>query len=532
MSGLGPVRPASPRSRAVIARHVVRRQLEVEQREVLAHPLRAGVDFGNTTLPRCTCQRRTTWEGVRPAAAAIVVTTGSPSTAPLAIGDHASVTIPCASPYAAHRVVEQVRVQLDLVDGGRHVGLGEHPLEVCDLEVRDADRARAPVAPGTPRAPPGGHVVAVVEGGQRPVDEEQVDVVGAQVGQRARRTRGGRRRAGAAVVELARDVDVGAVEPGRRGSPRRPPPRCRTSRRCRCGGSRPRARRHRRGGLGGIDLEHAEPELRDRVAVVELDRGDHHRHHMATPGTRTVSRGVAPVIGSGAAGRLRRCTPPSPTSSGTPRRPWNPRAIADRLQPLLAQDGWLAPEHQAPGADSYRQHLLHVSDCRGLSVVALVWKPGQGTPIHDHVSWCVVGVYKGLERETRYTLADGRLQPPRPSRRTPATSRRSSRPPRTSIASRPAATSSRSPSTSTAPTSSASARASTGASTTSRWQAERVSARYEDATRIRRLVRRAAATQARVVGVRSRRAPARPHRLPPHRRPLDRWPRGSRACRS
>jgi predicted metal-dependent enzyme (double-stranded beta helix superfamily) len=87
-----------------------------------------------------------------------------------------------------------------------------------------------------------------------------------------------------------------------------------------------------------------------------------------------------------------------------------PHAIADRLQPLLEHDGWLAPEHQAPGEDSYRQHLLHVSDCRGLSVVALVWRPGQGTPIHDHVSWCVVGVYKGRERETRYTLADGRLR--------------------------------------------------------------------------------------------------------------------------
>ena len=119
-----------------------------------------------------------------------------------------------------------------------------------------------------------------------------------------------------------------------------------------------------------------------------------------------------------------------------------PHAIADRLQPLLAQDGWLAPEHQAPGADSYRQHLLHVSDCRGLSVVALVWKPGQGTPIHDHVSWCVVGVYEGLERETRYRSRTAVCAPPRPSRRTPAMSRRSSRPPRTSIASRPAATSS------------------------------------------------------------------------------------------
>jgi predicted metal-dependent enzyme (double-stranded beta helix superfamily) len=87
----------------------------------------------------------------------------------------------------------------------------------------------------------------------------------------------------------------------------------------------------------------------------------------------------------------------------------NPRAIALRLRGLLAQDGWLAPEHQLPGEDNYRQHLLHVSDCRGLSVVALVWRPGQRTPIHDHVSWCVVGVYRGIERETHYRLAGDRL---------------------------------------------------------------------------------------------------------------------------
>ena len=88
----------------------------------------------------------------------------------------------------------------------------------------------------------------------------------------------------------------------------------------------------------------------------------------------------------------------------------DPEAIARRLKPLLAQDGWLAPEHRAPGADRYRQHLLHVSPSRRLSVVALVWRPGQGTPIHDHVSWCVVGVYRGRERETRYRLVDGGLE--------------------------------------------------------------------------------------------------------------------------
>ena len=80
----------------------------------------------------------------------------------------------------------------------------------------------------------------------------------------------------------------------------------------------------------------------------------------------------------------------------------DPPAIADRLRDLLAEDGWLAPEHQRAARDAYRQHLLHVSPSRRLSVVALVWLPGQVTPIHDHVSWCVVGVHQGEEREIQY----------------------------------------------------------------------------------------------------------------------------------
>jgi predicted metal-dependent enzyme (double-stranded beta helix superfamily) len=84
----------------------------------------------------------------------------------------------------------------------------------------------------------------------------------------------------------------------------------------------------------------------------------------------------------------------------------DPHAIAARLRALLAADGWLAPEHQLGSRDGYRQHLLHVSESRRFSVVALVWLPGQATPIHDHVSWCVVGVYRGRERETHYRLVE------------------------------------------------------------------------------------------------------------------------------
>ena len=84
----------------------------------------------------------------------------------------------------------------------------------------------------------------------------------------------------------------------------------------------------------------------------------------------------------------------------------DPHAIGARLGALLAHDGWLGAQHRVPGLDTYRQHLLHVSPSRRLSVVALVWLPGQRTPIHDHVAWCVVGVYEGRERETRYRAVE------------------------------------------------------------------------------------------------------------------------------
>ncbi len=84
------------------------------------------------------------------------------------------------------------------------------------------------------------------------------------------------------------------------------------------------------------------------------------------------------------------------------------RAIAARsgmlLRPALADESLLEPRHCEPAEDRYRQHLVHVHPAGRYSVVALVWKPGQATPIHDHRCWCVVGVWRGLERETTYEL--------------------------------------------------------------------------------------------------------------------------------
>ena len=81
-------------------------------------------------------------------------------------------------------------------------------------------------------------------------------------------------------------------------------------------------------------------------------------------------------------------------------------SVQARLPRLLSTPRFLAPEHREPWPDRYRSHLLAVAPSGRFSVVALVWLPGQITPIHDHICWCVVGVLEGLERERRYTLRE------------------------------------------------------------------------------------------------------------------------------
>jgi 3-mercaptopropionate dioxygenase len=71
----------------------------------------------------------------------------------------------------------------------------------------------------------------------------------------------------------------------------------------------------------------------------------------------------------------------------------------------------LTAEQRYGDPAGYRCHLLHAEPDGTFSVVALVWRPGQATPIHDHVTWCVFGVIQGAEHEERYTLrGDGWLE--------------------------------------------------------------------------------------------------------------------------
>ncbi|BFV59654.1 hypothetical protein KCMC57_up47580 [Kitasatospora sp. CMC57] len=84
------------------------------------------------------------------------------------------------------------------------------------------------------------------------------------------------------------------------------------------------------------------------------------------------------------------------------------RLVARALAAHLGAEDLLTPPQLEPDWRSYRQHLLHVEPDGTFSVVALVWLPGQRTPVHDHLAWCVTGVHLGAEEEIRYRLvADG-----------------------------------------------------------------------------------------------------------------------------
>jgi predicted metal-dependent enzyme (double-stranded beta helix superfamily) len=75
------------------------------------------------------------------------------------------------------------------------------------------------------------------------------------------------------------------------------------------------------------------------------------------------------------------------------------RLVADHLRRHLPAPDVLTAEQRLGSPDGYRAHNLHVEPDGSFSIVALVWRPGQITRIHDHVTWCVLGVIQGVEHE-------------------------------------------------------------------------------------------------------------------------------------
>jgi len=81
--------------------------------------------------------------------------------------------------------------------------------------------------------------------------------------------------------------------------------------------------------------------------------------------------------------------------------------VAERLETLLGSAGVLDPRCTTPHVDNYVLYPVWVAPDGGFSVAAAVWNVGQVTPIHDHGTWGVIGIYRGVEHEVRYELQRG-----------------------------------------------------------------------------------------------------------------------------
>jgi 3-mercaptopropionate dioxygenase len=87
--------------------------------------------------------------------------------------------------------------------------------------------------------------------------------------------------------------------------------------------------------------------------------------------------------------------------------------IEPSLRRLLADMSWLDARCAVPLADRSVQYLLHRHPNDAYTIVSVVFPPGYSTPIHDHTTWGLVGVWSGEEEEERFVRTDDGSDPVR-----------------------------------------------------------------------------------------------------------------------
>ena len=92
-----------------------------------------------------------------------------------------------------------------------------------------------------------------------------------------------------------------------------------------------------------------------------------------------------------------------------------PTVVIEAIRPLfadlLADKGWLPAKYQEPSPDSgmgsgIGQWLLYRAGDGSLALSALVVPPGASTPVHDHLAWGLVGLFRGAQDEEGFTRRD------------------------------------------------------------------------------------------------------------------------------
>ena len=93
-------------------------------------------------------------------------------------------------------------------------------------------------------------------------------------------------------------------------------------------------------------------------------------------------------------------------------------ALRPAFARLLAADGWLPescarPDERSRMGSGIAQYALYRAHDGSLCLFSLVVPPAAATPVHDHLAWGVVGIYRGRQNETIYERRDDGSDPAR-----------------------------------------------------------------------------------------------------------------------
>jgi predicted metal-dependent enzyme (double-stranded beta helix superfamily) len=100
-------------------------------------------------------------------------------------------------------------------------------------------------------------------------------------------------------------------------------------------------------------------------------------------------------------------------AAGTPQMACD--AIRPRFAQLLDDADWLPADYQAAAPDGgmgggIGQWLLCRARDGSLSLFSLVVPPAAQTPVHDHLAWGLVGLYRGTQEEEIYVQSAAGLE--------------------------------------------------------------------------------------------------------------------------
>jgi predicted metal-dependent enzyme (double-stranded beta helix superfamily) len=82
------------------------------------------------------------------------------------------------------------------------------------------------------------------------------------------------------------------------------------------------------------------------------------------------------------------------------------RKLKPKLEALITSSSPIPSSAFSPRQDRYAMNLIYKPKDERFSVIGAVWKPGQTTPIHDHLTWAMIGTYRGQERESIFRRSD------------------------------------------------------------------------------------------------------------------------------